>query len=94
MRQAVPVADDDEADPVPPAPGANKVEIQVGGHVVIVESAEPLADVVGYAMGIYQDTAAGAARIPMGFDTTGGQFERAEAWTEPTGWEDEPDDAR
>lgn len=87
--------DAEEADSPPPPPGTNKVEITVGGHCVVVESAEALADVVGYALGIYEQTTDAAKRIPMGFDVASGQFERAEPYREPTGlegWED--DDAR
>lgn len=83
-----------EADPAPPPPGtSNKVEITVGGHSVSVESADPLADVVGYALGVYDQTAAGARYMPMGFDTTGGSFERAEPYVEPALERWEADDA-
>lgn len=74
------MTDDVEAPP-PPAP--NKVEIHVGGHVIVVESADPLADVVGYALGIHEQTAAAARHIPMGFGSADGEFERADAYTEP-----------
>lgn len=80
-----------EAGPASPPPGTNKVEIAVGGHSVIVESADPLDDVVGYALGIYEQTAAGARYMPMGFDATGGSYERAEPYFEPAQgrWEDD-----
>src|SRR5215207_7798490 len=80
-----------EADPAPPPPGTNKVEITVGGHAVLIESAEPLADVVGYALGVYDKTLAAARCIPMGFDVSGGSFERAEPYVEPgeQRWEDD-----
>jgi len=87
--------DIEEADSAPPPPGTNKVEITVGGHTVAIESADPLADVVGYVMGLFEQTSEPARRIPFGFDNTGGQFERAEPYVEPSGmesWED--DDAR
>ncbi len=76
----------------PPPPGTSKVEITVGGHTVVVESAEPLSEVVGYALGIYDQTKDAAKRLPFGFDVSGGQFERAEPYLEPSGaagWEDE-----
>lgn len=79
-----------EADPASPPPGTNKVEITVGGHCVSVESAtNSLDDVVGYALGIYDQTAAATKYVPMGFDVTGGSFERADPYTEaPLGrWE-------
>lgn len=75
----------------PPPPGTNKVEITVGGHTIVVESTDPLADVVGYALGIYDQTKDAAKKIPFGFDATGGQFERAEVYVEPTGWEGDGD---
>lgn len=83
-----------EAAEAPPPPGTNKVEITVGGHTVVIESVDPLADVVGYAMGVYDATRDAAKKIPLGFDITGGQFERAEPFVEPGSgiWEDE--DAR
>ncbi len=84
--------ENEEGEPAPPPPGTNKVEITVAGHTVLVESADPLVDVVGYAMGIFEQTAAAARRIPIGFDIAGGQFERAEPYLEPTGverWEEE-----
>lgn len=87
--------DIEEADTAPPPPGTNKVEITVAGHTVVIESADPLADVVGYAMTIFEETAGTATRIPVGFDAGGGQFERAEPYVEPSGmerWED--DDVR
>jgi hypothetical protein len=83
---------DSENLEAPPPPGANKVEITVGGHTVCVESADPLADVVGWALTIYDHTRDAARKIPLGFDVTGGQFERAEPYVEPgsaAGWEDE-----
>jgi hypothetical protein len=84
-----------EADPASPPPGttSNKVEITVGGHSVSVESADPLVDVVGYALGIYDQTAAATRYVPMGFDVTGGSFERAEPYAEPTLERWEADDA-
>lgn len=81
-----------EAVEAPPPPGTNKVEIAIGGHSVLVESADPLADVVGYALGIYEQTRDAAKKTPLGFDVTGGQFERAEPYVEPSGmegWEEE-----
>lgn len=78
---------DAEAAEAPPPPGTNKVEIHVGGHIVVVESADPLADVVGYALGVHEQTSASARRIPLGFDAGTGQYERADPYTEPTGWE-------
>jgi hypothetical protein len=83
--------DIEEADSAPPPPGTNKVEITVAGHTVAIESADPLADVVGYAMGLFEQTSEPAERIPFGFDNAGGQFERAEPYVEPSGmesWED------
>lgn len=50
---------------------------------MLVESADPLADVVGYALGLHEQTAAGARQLPMGFAAAGGQFERAEPYAEP-----------
>jgi len=83
-----------EADPASPPPGtSNKVEITVGGHSVSVESADPLVDVVGYALGIYDQTAAATRYMPMGFDVTGGSFERAEPYVEPVLERWEADDA-
>lgn len=79
-----------EADPAAPPPGTNKVEITVGGHTVTVESAtDSLDDVVGYALGIYDQTAAATKYVPMGFDVSGGVFERAAPYVEsPLGrWE-------
>lgn len=77
----------EEAESTPPPPGTNKVEIAVGGRTVVVESADPLADVVGYALSIFEQTAEPARQIPLGFDTTAGQFERAEPYAEPSGLE-------
>lgn len=85
---------DSEVPDAPPPPGTNKVEIVVGGHSVTVESSEPLADVVGYALGIYDQTKDAAKRIPLGFDVTGGQFERAEVYVDSGGQSWGDDDAR
>jgi hypothetical protein len=84
----------EEAESAPPPPGTNKVEITVGGHTIVVESAEPLAEVAGYAIGLFGQTSEPAKQIPFGFDVTGGQFERAEPYVEPgkERWGDE--DAR
>jgi hypothetical protein len=82
----------DDTPEAPPPPGPTKVEITVGGHTIIIESAEPLADVVGYAYELHQRTSDAAKKIPMGFDVGGGQFERAEPYVEPSSmqsWEDE-----
>jgi hypothetical protein len=80
----------EEAESPPPPPGTSKVEITVGGHTVTVESPDPLADVVGYAMSVFEQTGEPAKRLPFGFGTTGGQFERAERYVEPRlePWED------
>lgn len=81
-----------QAAEAPPPPGTNRIEITVGGHSVTIESTEPLADVIGYALNVYEQTQGPARNIPLGFDTTGGQFERAEPYLEPSGmqsWEDE-----
>jgi hypothetical protein len=86
------MADPAEGDEAPPPPGTNKVEITVGQHTILVESGEPLIDVVGYALDLHQRTAEPAKQLPFGFDTTGGQFERAEPYVEPgtgEGWEDD-----
>lgn len=83
---------DAEAPEAPPPPGTNKVEINVGGHAVTVESTNPLDDVVSWALAIYDHTRDAAKRIPFGFDVTGGSFERAEPYIEPgsaESWEDE-----
>lgn len=77
----------EEAEPAPPPPGSSRVEITVAGHTVAVESPDPLADVVGYALSLYEQTAGAAARSPVGFDTAGGNFERATLYAE--GWEDD-----
>lgn len=82
---------DVEATEAPPAPGTNEVEITVGGRSVIVKSADPLADVVGYALSLYEQTEQDAKKIRFGFDVTAGQFERADPYVEPSGmetWED------
>lgn len=85
----------DDADPeAPPSPAPNKVEIHVAGHVIVVESTDPLADVVGYALGLHQQTAHSARHIPIGFDATGGQFERAEPYIEPGSVVDPGEDER
>ncbi len=86
----------EEPESPPPPPGANKVEITVAGHTVVVESADPLADVVGYATSIFESTRWAAERIPVGFDVTGGQFERAEPYRDPSSSSpyEEDDDAR
>jgi hypothetical protein len=87
--------DIEEADSAPPPPGTNKVEITVAGHTVAIESADPLADVVGYAMGLFEQTGQAAKNIPFGFGAAGGQFERTEPYAEPSGMESwEGDDAR
>jgi hypothetical protein len=80
-----------EAAEAPPPPGTNKVEITIGGHTVIVESANSLDDVVGWALAIHDHTRDAAKKIPFGFDVSGGQFERAEPYIEPglDRWEDE-----
>jgi len=86
------MGDDTDAAEAPPPPGTNKVEITVGGHSVSVESAEPLAAVVEHVMRIYQLTRDAAKTLPFGFDATGGQFERAEPYLEPSSmqrWDDE-----
>jgi hypothetical protein len=85
---------DSEVPAAPPPPGANKVEIAVGGHSITVESAEPLAEVVGYALGIYDQTKDAARKIPFGFDVTGGQFELAEPYVEVSQETAGGDDAR
>lgn len=68
----------------PPPPGISKVEITIGGHTISVESPEPLSDVAGYAFGLYEQTKEAAKKIPLGFDISGGLFERAEPYVEPT----------
>lgn len=81
-----------EAAQAPPPPGANRVEITVGGHAIVVESPDPLTDVVGYALSLFEQTADQAKKLPFGFDATGGQFERAERYVETSGlatWEDD-----
>lgn len=85
---------DAEAAEAPPPPGTNKVEITIGGHTVIVESADSLDNVVGWALAIHDHTSDAAKKIPFGFDVSGGQFERAEPYVEPglDRWEGE--DAR
>lgn len=75
-------SDSADAEASPP-PGTNRVEITVAGHTVVIESADPLADVVGYAMSVFDETAGPAQHEPMGFGVTGGQFERAEPYAEP-----------
>ncbi len=83
---------DAEAAEAPPPPGTNKVEITIGGHTVIVESADSLDNVVGWALAIHDHTRDAAKKLQFGFDATGGQFERAEPYIEPSGmegWEDE-----
>lgn len=84
----------EEADLAPPPPGLNKIEITVAGHSVVIESADPLADVIGYALGVYEQTRLEARRIPLGFDVGVAQVERAPAYVDPRqeSWEDE--DAR
>lgn len=80
-----------EAVEAPPPPGTNKVEITVGGHSVVVESADPLVDVAGYALGMFEQTRDDAKKLPFGFDVAGGQFQHAEPYAEPggmEGWED------
>lgn len=80
-----------EAVEAPPPPGTNKVEITVGGHSVVVESTDPLVDVAGYALGMFEQTRDDAKKLPFGFDVAGGQFEHAEPYAEPSGmetWED------
>lgn len=72
---------DDDSGMMPAAP--NKVEITVAAHTVVIESAEPLDDILGYALGLFQQTAASAARIPVGFDTTGIIAERGDPAPEP-----------
>jgi hypothetical protein len=85
----------EEADSAPPPPGTNKVEITVAGHTVVVESTEPLEDVVGWAMGIFEQTADAARRSPLGFDVGVAHVERAEPYREPSPLESwEADDAR
>jgi hypothetical protein len=82
----------DEAEPAPPPPGTNKVEITVAGHTIVVESADSLADVAGYAYSLHEATAGSAQRIPIGFDAVGAHLERAEPYVEPSGlegWEDD-----
>lgn len=82
----------EEAESPPPPPGTNKVEITVAGHTVIIESPEALSEVIGYTMGIYEQTRDAATRIPFGFDTGAGHHERAEPYTEADnlqGWEDD-----
>jgi hypothetical protein len=74
---------DDQAADAPPAPGTNRVEITVGGHHIAIESPESLSEVIGYAYGLYEQTREAARKIPLGFDVTGGQFERAEPYAEP-----------
>lgn len=82
----------EEGDLAPPPPGLNKVEITVAGHTVIVESADPLADVIGYALGAYEQTRLEAKAIPFGFDIGIAQVERAPDWSgHRQEWE--PDDA-
>lgn len=86
--------DVEEADSTPPPPGT-KVHITVGGHTIEIESPEPLDVVADCAMRLFRQTSEPAKRIPFGFDATGGQFERAEPYREPSGmeqWGDE--DAR
>jgi hypothetical protein len=81
----------EEAETAPPPPGTNRVEITMAAHTVI-ESADPLADVVGYAMGILEQTREYAKRIPLGFDVGVAQVERAAPYREPStleGWEDD-----
>ncbi len=73
----------EEPESPPPPPGANKVELTVAGHTVVVESSDPLADVVGYALGLFEQTSGPARHDPMGFTATGGQFERADDYVEP-----------
>lgn len=60
---------------------------------MIIESASPLAEVAAYAFDIHRRTAAAARHIPVGFDTAGGQFERADPYTEPAvpSWEGDDD---
>lgn len=84
--------DEEQAAPAPLPPGTNRVEITVGGRTVSVESAAPLEDVVGYALGIFEQTDDAAKKIPFGFDVSGGLFERAEHYIEPSSmqsWEDD-----
>lgn len=68
--------DTEQAEPAPPSP-QNEVEITVAGHTVIVKSCDPLADVIGYAHGLFDATAGYAKRLPIGFDTTGAHIELA-----------------
>jgi hypothetical protein len=79
-----PSVEDAEA---PPPPGTNKIEITVGGHTVAIESSAPLNLVADYAMALWDRTADEAKQLPFGFDATGGQFERAEPYIEPSGME-------
>jgi hypothetical protein len=81
-----------EAAEAPPPPGPNRVEITVGGHAIVVESPDPLADVVGYALSLFEQTAEPAKKLPFGFDVTGGQFERAAPYVEPSGMQSWGDD--
>lgn len=84
----------EEADLAPPPPGLNKVEITVAGHTVLIESGDPLEDVVGYALGVYEQTRLEAKRIPLGFDVGVAQVERAPAYVDPRQEQWEDDDAR
>jgi hypothetical protein len=55
-----------------------EVEVSVAGHCVRVRAAAPMGKVAETALDLFRRTSGDARRIPVGFDTVGGQIELAD----------------
>lgn len=83
-----------EEDDAPPTPEITEVEITVAGHTIIVKSAAALDEVAAKALGLYEQTKIDGKRIPVGFDNTAAQVERADPPSYTGLSEGEDEDAR